>query len=253
MSKPLLGLTCYSRNEDNRFTLPANYLEAVERAGGSAVILAPTTSNIPELLDQLDGVILTGGADIDPDEYGGTRKESVYGVDAERDHYELQLTRDALQRGIPMMAICRGLQVLNVALGGTLVEHIPDEYGESVVHRGENLNKVEHSVTIDADSRLAAIIGQTQIDCPSYHHQSIRDLAPQFKVVARSPDTVVEAIESSQFPGVIAVQWHPEYTAASDPCQQQLFDTLVCWAQDKRPASDREFPLPTDNTVEEIA
>lgn len=232
MKKPLIGATSYHRNEDDRFTMPAKYLEAVERAGGIPVTIAPTTENLGELIDRLDGLVLTGGADIDPAEYGGERKESVYGINPERDRYELELVQRTLKKRLPTLAICRGLQVLNVALGGTLVEHIPDEYGEEVLHRGENLNKVEHSVSIEPNSRLASILNVAEFDCPSYHHQAVRDLAPGFKIVATASDGVIEAIESDRHPEVIAVQWHPEYTADTDRCQRRLFDTLVKWSRD---------------------
>lgn len=231
MNKPLIGLTSYHRNEDDRFTIPAKYLEAVEGAGGIPVVITPTSENLDGLIKKLDGLVLSGGADIDPAEYDGEQKDSVYGINHERDRYELDLVRRTLKEHLPTLAICRGLQVLNVALGGTLVEHIPDEYGEEVVHRGENLNKVEHSVSIDPGSRLASILKNTEFDCPSYHHQAVRDLAPGFKIVAKSEDGVIEAIESDEYPEVIAVQWHPEYTADNDPNQQRLFDTLVKWSR----------------------
>lgn len=233
MNKPLIGLTSYHRNEEDRFTLPANYLTEVERAGGIPIIVTPTTQNLAELLEKLDGLILTGGADIDPVEYGGEHKETVYGVNPERDCYELQLATLALESKMPMMAICRGIQILNVALGGTLVEHLPDEYGESVIHRGENFNKVEHPVAIEPDSRLASILGLTEFDCPSFHHQCVRETATGFEVVARSADGVIEAIESEQHPQVIAVQWHPEYTAEYDRSQQRLFAALVAWSRNE--------------------
>ncbi len=231
MNKPLIGVTSYHRNEDDRFTIPANYLEAVESAGGIPVIIAPTEDNVEGQLDRIDGVVLTGGADIDPDEYGGTHNEAVYGINMERDRYELQLARLALGRNLPTLAICRGLQVLNVAMGGTLVEHLPDKYGESVIHRGEDLNKVQHPVSIAADSKLASILGTTELNCSSYHHQSVRELAPEFERVASADDGVIEAIESPNHPHVIAVQWHPEYTANVDPMQQRLFNVLVEWSR----------------------
>lgn len=231
INKPLIGVTSYQRNDEDRFTLPASYLDAVERADGIPMIIAPTTENIQEQLDRLDGVVLTGGADIDPSHYDGEHNESVYGVNRERDYYELELTRKAMQKKIPTLAICRGLQVLNVAMGGTLVEHIPDEYDDSIVHRGENYNKVEHLVSLNVNSRLAELLGHTEFVCASYHHQSVRRVAPGFRVVGISDDGVIEAIESVDHPLVIAVQWHPEQSASSDPIQQQLFNVFVDWAR----------------------
>ncbi len=230
MTKPLIGVTSYVRNEENRFTIPARYVESVERAYGIPAVLTPTTRSPDEIVDKFDGFVLTGGADVDPSEYGGRNDESVYGVDLERDQYELAIARTLIERSVPLLAICRGIQVLNVALGGTLVEHIPDEFGESVIHRDENVNHVLHSVSIDPKSALARIIGETEIECPSYHHQSVRDVASGFTVCARSDDGVIEAIESDRYPNVIAVQWHPEYVADSDQSQQRLFDKLIEWA-----------------------
>ena len=239
MRKPLIGITSYHRNEEDRFTIPAKYLEVIESAGGIAVVIAPTTEDLGELIERLDGLVLTGGADIDPAEYDGEQKETVYGINHERDRYELELVRRTLKVHLPTLAICRGLQLLNVALGGTLVEHIPDEYGEEVIHRGTNLNKVEHSVSLSPGSRLASIIGSTEFDCPSYHHQAVRDIASGFRIVAQSKDGVIEAIESDEYPEVIAVQWHPEYTAHTDHYQQRLFDILVHWSREGVPGTGR--------------
>ena len=232
MSKPLIGLTSYPRNDEDRFTIPARYVEAVERAEGIPAIMPPTTGSFDELVEKYDGYVLTGGADINPEEYGGQFDESVYGVNSERDQYELALTRSLIASSVPILAICRGIQVLNVALGGTLVEHIPNEYGESVIHRNQNFDHVMHPISIDPDSRLASIIEVTEFDAPSFHHQSVRDVAPGFTVCANSADGVIEAIESENHPKVIAVQWHPEYVAESNPVQQRLFDKLVEWAAD---------------------
>ena len=236
MNKPLIGLTSYQRNEDNRFTLPATYAEAIERSNGIPFVLTPTTETPDELIGILDGFVLTGGADLCPSTYGGRHDESVYGVNEERDQYELRLARALVERSVPVLAICRGIQVLNVAMGGTLVEDIPKEYGDSVVHRGEDLQKVDHPVSLSAESRLAEIIGSSEFICPSYHHQSVRVPAPGFDVVAKSADGVIEAIESQQYPGVIAVQWHPEFVAENDELQQRLFDVLIDWSGNGIPA-----------------
>ena len=120
--------------------------------------------------------------------------------------------------------------MLNVAMGGTLVEHIPNVYGESVIHRDERFDKVEHIVSIFPESRLAEIMGITKFNCPSFHHQCVRDIAPEFTICSQSEDGVVEAIESAKYPKIIAVQWHPEYISESNASQQRLFDTLVRWS-----------------------
>ena len=230
MNKPLIGITSYSRNEENRFTLPAKYIESIERAQGIPVLITPVTERSEELIGRLDGFILTGGADVDPATYGGENDPTVYGVNPERDQFELALARAVAENAVPLLAICRGIQVLNVAMGGTLVEHIPNVYGESVIHRDERFDKVEHIVSIFPESRLTEIMGVTEFNCPSFHHQCVRDIAPEFIICSQSEDGVVEAIESAKYPKIIAVQWHPEYISESDASQQRLFDTLVRWS-----------------------
>ena len=230
MPKPLIGLTSYPRDEQDRFTIPARYIEAVERAKGIPAVMPPTTDNLDGLFEKYDGIVLTGGADVCPSEYGGRHHESVYGVNKERDKYELALARALAEQRMPTLAICRGIQVFNVALGGTLVEHIPNEYGESISHRDENFDHVMHAISIDPSSRLASIVGATDISSPSFHHQSVRVPAPGFKVCAKSDDGVIEAIESDEHPNIIAIQWHPEYVAEKDPIQQGIFDQLINWA-----------------------
>lgn len=230
MSKPLIGLTSYSRTDDGQFTIPARYLESIERAGGLGIVVTPSSGCIESLVSEMNGFVLTGGADVSPSEYGGNDHASIYGVNAERDSFELALVGAVAKRKSPLMAICRGVQVLNVALGGTLVEHVPDEYGESVMHRSADFDRTEHSIRLDSDSRLAEIMGCTDFSCASFHHQSIRSPAPGFKVCGRAEDGVIEAVESDRYSKLIAIQWHPEYTAREDSLQQGLFDTLVAWA-----------------------
>ena len=230
-TKPLIGLTSYSRSEKNRFAIPAAYLEAIERANGIPVVITPTTKEIDPIMDRIDAFVLTGGADVDPSYYAGKPHEKIYGINEERDQLELGLALRIADHSVPTLAICRGLQVLNVALGGTLVEHIPDEYGESVAHRQEHFEYIDHEVAVKPESKLAEILQETKLDVPSYHHQSVRKPAPGFEVVAESTDGVIEAIESSDFPGIIAIQWHPEVAAHEVEVHQRLFDQLVIWAK----------------------
>ena len=148
-------------------------------------------------------------------------------VDAERDRAELALTRRLLQESLPVLGICRGCQMINVALGGTLVVHVPDQFGDNVLHRVPPREPVPHPVSVDAESRLADILGTTQLTPSSWHHQALRDVAEPLRVVARAPDGVVEAVELPEHAWLVAVQWHPELTAAADPVQQRLFAALV--------------------------
>lgn len=236
-TRPLVGVTTYCRTDycrtgDNDFTLPAEYVEAVERAGGLPVLVAPTGIAAEEWLSRLDAIILAGGGDLDPTHYGGEPHETIYSVNAERDQSELRLARDLVASKVPTLGICRGAQVLNVALGGTLIAHIPDVVGPDVVntgieHRLPPREPTPHDIAVDAGSRLAAILGKLEFSAASWHHQALKDVPSSVRVVARAPDGIVEAFEMPSHPWLLAVQWHPELTAAQDPVQQRLFDALI--------------------------
>lgn len=229
MTQPLIGLTTYGRNQAGRHELPAEYSEAVFRAGAIPVMLPPIDGDAlaAAWLDRLDGVILTGGGDLDPSLYDGTPHHTIYNLDPARDASEAAVTRAALRRTVPLLAICRGLQVLNVVLGGTLYEHLPDAVGEQVAHRLPPRETALHRVQVDAGTRLAEILGVAQTEVVSWHHQGIRMLGSGLKPTAYAPDGVIEAVELPEHPWCIAVQWHPELSAAEDPVQQRLFDALA--------------------------
>ncbi len=224
---PLIGLTTYGRGADNRYTLPAEYLDAVRRAGGVPVLIAPGEPRLEAIVDMLDALIFSGGGDIDPSRYNGKRHETNYAIDQERDTHELELGRRAIDSGLPTLGICRGAQILNVVQGGKLIEHIPDEVGEKVLHRAPPREPVMHSVRLKPGSRLARILGRDEFDATSWHHQALRGAAAGLEAVAHAPDGTIEAIEMPSHPWLIAVQWHPELSAASDPLQQKLFDAIV--------------------------
>jgi len=226
-SYPLIGITTSARDERGRFSLAAAYVEAIRRAGGLPVLLPHGEPHLAELAARLDGVILSGGGDVDPALYGGQPHETIYMIDLERDNTEIELAQRLARWETPMLSICRGIQVLNVALGGTLVEHLPDEVGEEIPHRGRPPAAVQHEVIIDPKAQLASVIGHDRITVASWHHQSVRQVAPGLRVVAKAPDGTIEAVEAPDHPWLIGVQWHPELTAMEDPSQQRLFDGLV--------------------------
>jgi putative glutamine amidotransferase len=232
---PLIGLTSYGRTADNRFALPAEYLDAVRRAGGVPVLIAPGETRWEAALESMDAVILTGGGDIDPIRYAGRRHDTNYGIDSERDVLELAMARKAIDTGIPTLGICRGAQILNVVQGGKLIEHIPDEFGESVLHRAPPREPIRHSVQVKASSLLARILGLEELHVSSWHHQALRGVARGLEAVAHAPDGTIEAVEMPGHPWLVAVQWHPELTAATDPLQQRLFDAVVVAARERRP------------------
>jgi putative glutamine amidotransferase len=228
---PRIGLTTYARGEDQWFRLPAQYVDAVRRAGGLPVLLPPGEPRLDLWLEIVDGLILTGGGDVHPSRYGGAEHPSIYNTDPDRDRDELELARHLVRSGLPGLCICRGLQVLNVALGGTLIAHLPDAVGDAVAHRTEDRKPIPHAVTIGGGSRLADVLGATDIAPASLHHQAIAELGEDLEVVARAPDGTIEAVEVRGAPSLLAVQWHPELTAAEDAVQQRLFDEVVRMAR----------------------
>lgn len=241
MKHPLIGITTYPRNEQGRFASPAQYVDAVRGAGGVPVLLAPGETALSTVRDRLDGLILAGGGDIDPVHYGvSERHATIYKIDAERDQMELALVKVFLEAQRPILAICRGMQILNVALGGTLHPHLPEVYGERITHRLAQTAPAVHHVTIDAASRLSAVLQTTGCEPKSWHHQSIDRLADGFRVVARADDGVIEAVESSEHQRLLAVQWHPELTADHDPAQRRLFDWLIRVCREAVPMSIHE-------------
>lgn len=230
---PRIGITTYGRDGRGWFELPGEYVDAVRRAGGVALLLPPGEPEVERWLEVVDGLVLAGGGDLDARRYGGRPVQS-YMVDAERDDTELALARRISKGKIPALCVCRGLQVLNVALGGTLIEHLPDEVGAGVLHRRPPREPVRHPVALAEGSRLARVLGATTCEVASWHHQAVRAPAPGLEVVARAADGVVEAVELSGHEDLLAVQWHPELTAGEDPIQQRLFDWLVERARARR-------------------
>ncbi len=224
---PLIGITTYGQNEEGHFTIPRDYVDCVRRAGGTVVLIPPGVADFDGLLEHLDGVILAGGGDLDPQCYGGRKHEAIYMLDAERDETELMLARRVIDSGLPTLGICRGTQVINVVLGGTLVEHLPDEVGESIVHRLPPREPTEHCVRVQEGTQLADILRQREFSCASWHHQAIRDVAEGLNVAARAADGVIEAVEMPAHHWLVAVQWHPELTAAREPVQQRLFERFI--------------------------
>ncbi len=224
--KPLIGITTKPL-ADEKYGQSHEYVDAVLRAGGLPV-LVPPAGNPAETFERLDGLILSGGGDIDPALYKGRAHESIYGISKERDEYEIALARLAAHSSKPCMPICRGIQVVNVALGGGLVEHVPDEFGTAIVHRDPEMKEGKvHSVDIIQDSLLHRALGASRCDVVSWHHQAVRNPAPGLVVTATAADGVIEALELKGHRWFAAVQWHPEMSAARDPVQQRLFDSFV--------------------------
>lgn len=229
------------------------YVQSLHRAGARVVMLPAITGGplcAPEvLLAGADGLLLVGGGDLDPTTYGQDAHPRSYGFNAIRDETELALARYALEKHVPLLAICRGCQVVNVARGGTLHQHLVDHpgYDDDTHGRPHDLYLAEHAVEILAGSRLAAAVGSLTAErCTSAHHQSVDALGDGLHVTGWSADGCVEAIEPlAPHPFAIAVQWHPEMTAETDPQQQALFDALVAAASARRAESSRPLARAT--------
>ncbi len=212
------------------YAVPDAYVSALHRAGVRAVLVPTVAIDDPEAtLAPFDGLLLAGGGDIEPSRYGGQPHPEVYGVDAARDAAELALVRAALVVGVPVFAICRGMQVLNVALGGTLHQHLPDLQGMDLHGQPGRDLSVVHDVKVTEGTLLAQAGGRSVLRCTSHHHQAVDRLGAGLTAVAASGDGLVEAVELED-PGnrwVLGVQWHPEMTASDDHSQQALFNALA--------------------------
>jgi putative glutamine amidotransferase len=209
------------------------YCDAIIRAGGFPVVLTPdpaAIAHLPEVLGRFDGLVITGGPDVDPARYGATeRHETLYGVRDEHDELEVTLVRVAIEIGMPILAICRGMQVVNVALGGTLHQHITDD--ETSVHH----RYVMHEVELSPTCRAAQIMGTQRPVGHSVHHQAIDRVGDGLVVTAHAADGTIEAVELAHS-WLVAVQWHPEDTADTDPQQQALFNALIAASASAEPA-----------------
>ncbi len=236
MNKPVIGITTGGRSEvyvisrhyDAFYSTPAPYVDAVRRAGGIPFLLPPIETEWAAVLRLLDGVVITGGTDIDPAEYQGDRQNPhLLRVDHERDRGELSLARRLLaEKETPLLCICRGMQVLNVAAGGSLHEHIPD-IRETDIHRSAAGIWALQAVSVAQESLLAEVMGTTSVTAQSGHHQAVKDVGAGLYVVGMAADGIIEALEMPDHAWLIAVQWHPEVTASQDPTQQALFDALI--------------------------
>lgn len=208
-----------------------SYVRSVLNAGAVPVLI-PLGLNARELqviLKRVDGILLTGGGDIDPGRFGGEAHPTVHQVDPDRDEGEICLVKESVQLGKPFLGICRGIQVINVAFGGSLYTDIGSQKPNSLAHEwvpGRPWNHLAHSVRVEEGSRLVEILGGTHFEVNSLHHQAISRLTDKFRATAFAPDGVIEAIELPEHPFGVAVQWHPEWLQEHPP-MRALFSALV--------------------------
>jgi putative glutamine amidotransferase len=229
--RPVIGLTTYKQRAQTGVWdvtaafLPAVYFEAVQRAGGIPVLLPPQPVDdevVGRVLDGLDGLLVTGGADVDPARYGQQPGEHTDRPQVERDAWEDALLTGAIERSLPFLGICRGMQVLNVTRGGTLHQHLPDVVGDDRFRIG-NGEFATNVVATEPGSEVDALVG-AKLPVKSYHHQGIDAVGAGLRVTARTDDGIVQAVELEGVPFGVAVQWHPEEDAAEDI---RLFAGLV--------------------------
>lgn len=235
MSAPRIGITGTTRRYDGaeRSTVNSAYVRSVIAGGGIPLVLPPLLGDryARETLEVLDGLVLSGGEDVDPAHYGQVAHPTVArNIDPLRDAQEMALYRLARERELPVLAICRGIQLVNVALGGSLWQDLPSDKPDALPHnQTDGRDARTHVVEVTPGSRLARALGGTRFEVNSFHHQSIRELAPGLVVAARAPDGEIEGVESPEGdPWLLAVQWHPEeFHAHTQAPDHGLFAALV--------------------------
>jgi gamma-glutamyl-gamma-aminobutyrate hydrolase PuuD len=233
MSRPVIGITSYA--QDARWgvwhlpaaLVPLAYVDSVEKAGGRALVIPPAEEDPEETLDALDGIVFSGGADVDPAHYGSDAHPETDSPQTRRDAGELALLHAALERDMPTLAICRGFQLMNVARGGDLVQHLPETLGTDV-HKQVPGEFAVHPVEVKEGSRLAGIVGASS-DVTSHHHQALGRVGEGLVECAWAADGTLEAVEDPTLRFAVGVQWHPE--AAEDAA---LFEALVEQAREYR-------------------
>lgn len=233
MSRPIIGITTNQGKNIHGYPtvfLMQSYLDAIQSAGGVPVPIPSTIgeAGLDALYPRLDGIVFSGGGDIALEHFVGRPHPRIEGVDPERDAVELNLLQAAVRGGKPFLGICRGCQLVNVGLGGTLYTHIPDQFPGALDHHypGSLRGVLVHEVKIDEGTRTAEALGEPIIRVTSNHHQGLKDIPAALRVAGRSPDGLVEAIELPDHPFGLAVQWHPEWMT-DQPSTRNLFEKFV--------------------------
>jgi len=234
--RPVIGITTYVTPAKWGYwdleasLIPHDYVRAIEEAGGRPLLVPPSNEGIEETLDSLDGIVFSGGSDLDPAHYGEKAHPETFGIHEERDRAELELMKAALDRDMPVLGICRGIQVLNVARGGNLIQHLPEIVG----HEGHKHDPpgafIDHDVEIDPDTTLAKILGDRH-PVKSHHHQGLDAVGEGLRVSAHAEDGSIEGVEDPERRFAVGVLWHPE--ASED---KKLFEALVEQAREYKQA-----------------
>jgi len=237
MNRKIVGITCSSNEaspgENARQYLNTAYVLAILKAGGVPVIIPNVVDKelVESYLASIDGLMLSGGVDVDPKYFDEERHPNLGEVDVSRDSTELPLVKRALELDMPIFGICRGIQTLNVAMGGTLYQHIPVQAPSAIHHQQSDIKiarkDFSHSIRIEDGCRLRSIVGKGEMQTNSFHHQALKSVAPGLVVTAHAPDGIIEAVEAPDRRYLIAVQFHPEETAPHDEYSHRLFEAFV--------------------------
>jgi len=233
MAKPLIGITTRNNKDSNGHPVTAlqhSYINAIVQAGGMPVLVPSmlVEEDFLDLYSRLEGILFSGGGDVSLEYFNGISHPRIGEVDQQRDTTEISLMRTAVKDGKPILGICRGAQVMNVALGGTLYTHIHDQLQGALDHDypGDLRRVLVHPVNVDETTRSAEIFGETLLNVNSLHHQGLKDIAPSLRVAGYAPDGLVEVVEIPNYPYAVAVQWHPEWLTDQLPTQR-LFRSFV--------------------------
>lgn len=238
MKKPLIGITL-NHKEDTYFAIRGNYIDSIIRAGGTPVPLCydQNTVELPEIVEILDGILFSGGEDVHPKYFGEDIHEKCGKICDDRDEFELKLYKYAVSKNLPIFGICRGIQLINIAAGGTLIQDI-ESYTEGKVlnekHKQQPPYEIEaHSLKVIENTFFSKLFGKNEIKTNSMHHQAVKDLAPGFSAGVVSEDGIIEAISSDNHPFIAGVQWHPEFLWDKGGETEKMFEAFINAAKKK--------------------
>lgn len=229
MNRPIIGVTMDSGDKPGKYGLNSDYTGSVEMAGGLPLAIPYRTDHslIPQIVDALDGILFIGGDDMDPSRYGQEWHEKAIRMDKEREEFEFALLAEVEKRRLPTLGVCFGSQLMNVYRGGSMHQFVPDLKLEGgIEHRKLDREEPRHAINLDATSQVGRAIGKRQIEANTYHKQAMNRIGKGLRVIATSPDGVIEGIEDPTFPLFTAVQWHPE-RMSDKPEHLALFKLLV--------------------------